>query len=101
MLLKDYRTKQAEIDRRHEGKTNDELERLYWRSLAFSPRLSGAEIKLSLMNVKNPWNLNKIASLLNYGLKNRITSVNESPTSKWILGKPFSPGTRKTWTCAA
>jgi jumonji domain-containing protein 2 len=29
------------------------------------------------MNVDNPWNLNKITSLLNFGLKNRIPGVNE------------------------
>lgn len=29
------------------------------------------------MNVENPWNLNKITSLLNFGLKNRIPGVNE------------------------
>ncbi|CAD8208243.1 unnamed protein product [Paramecium pentaurelia] len=77
MPLKDYRNKQLEIDKQHEKLTSDQYEKLYWKSLAFSPPLYGADIKLSLMEVNNSWNLNNVTSLLNYGLKNRIPGVNE------------------------
>ncbi|CAD8109710.1 unnamed protein product [Paramecium primaurelia] len=77
MPLKDYRAKQTEIDKQHEKLNSDQLEKLYWKSLAFSPPLYGADIKLSLMDVDNSWNLNQITSLLNFGLKNRIPGVNE------------------------
>ena len=58
MPLKDYKAKQTEIDKQHEGLNSDQLEKLYWKSLAFSPPLYGADIKLSLMDVDNSWNLN-------------------------------------------
>lgn len=51
MPLRDYRMKQQEIDKQHTNKTPLELEKLFWKSLAFSPPLYGADIKLSLMDI--------------------------------------------------
>ncbi|KAM3138393.1 hypothetical protein pb186bvf_009479 [Paramecium bursaria] len=77
MPLRDYRFKQQEIDKQHTNKTPLELERLFWKSLAFSPPLYGADIKLSLMDIDSQWNLNNLYSVLNVGLQNKIPGVNE------------------------
>lgn len=77
MPLKDYRAKQLEIDKTLQSKTPLQLETLFWKSLAFSPPLYGADIKMSLMDVDSSWNLNNLESVLEQGLRSRIPGVNE------------------------
>lgn len=43
---------------------------MFWKNLAFSPPLYGADIKISLMdNTESEWNYNNLNSVLKEGLQ--------------------------------
>jgi jumonji domain-containing protein 2 len=55
----------------------EEVENMFWKNLAFSPPLYGADIKISLMDNETQWNYNNLNSVLKEGLLKRISGVNE------------------------
>jgi len=59
------------------GKTVEEVEDMFWKNLAFSPPLYGADIKISLMDTTTQWNYNNLDSVLREGLQKNISGVNE------------------------
>ena len=59
------------------GKKVEEVEDMFWKNLAFSPPLYGADIKISLMDNETQWNYNNLNSVLREGLLKRISGVNE------------------------
>ena len=58
------------------SKTEDEIEKLFWKTLKNSSPVYGADVSGSMFDKGIPWNLNEITSLLNDGLKGcNITGV--------------------------
>ena len=51
-----------------QGKTNQEIENLFWKSLFNNSPLYGADVSGSLFDKGIPWNLGELKSLLNKGL---------------------------------
>ena len=52
-----------------EGKTDVEIERLFWKTLKHSAPVYGADIEGSLFDEGVPWNLNEQQSILTYGFE--------------------------------
>jgi len=52
------------------GKSHEQIERLFWRSLKNNAPVYGADVSGSLFDEGVPWNLNEIKTILKDGLKN-------------------------------
>lgn len=72
----DYKKKVSCFDVIIHDKKIDEIEALFWKNITFSPPLYGADIKGTLMNTPDEWNLSKLNSLLSKGLNQTISGVN-------------------------
>lgn len=64
LTLKEYKKKVEYFDHVTEGKSVREVEEMFWKNIAFSPPLYGADIKYSLMDPGVKWNLNELESVL-------------------------------------
>ena len=53
-----------------EGKSVEEIEKLFWKSLMNNAPLYGADVSGSLFDEGAPWNLAEIQTVLNKGLGN-------------------------------
>ena len=77
LTYKEYRKKILSFDKISEGKSAEEVEDLFWKNIAFSPPLYGADIQMSLMGSSaGSWNLSNLESVLTYALEAPIKGVN-------------------------
>jgi len=77
MKLNDYRKKVERFDNITDGKSVEEVEEMFWKNLAFSPPLYGADIGgTTLFDDGVAWNLNSLPGILQDGLLEPIDGVN-------------------------
>jgi len=77
MKLNDYKKKVERFDNITDGKSVEEVEEMFWKNLAFSPPLYGADIGgTTLFDDGVSWNLNKLPGILQDGLLEPIDGVN-------------------------
>lgn len=75
MIIKDYKKKVAQFEKFTNEKTVEQIEELFWKNVAFSPPLYGADFKGSLMDKGVPWNLTELDTVLSSGLEDYIQGV--------------------------
>jgi len=76
MKLNDYRKKVECFDHLTDEKEIEEVEEMFWKSIAFSPPLYGADMAGTLFEPNTPWDLRDLPGVLKEGLKNPIAGVN-------------------------
>jgi jumonji domain-containing protein 2 len=77
MRVHDYKKKVDVFDDTTTNKSVEEVEDAFWRTIAFSPPLYGADIKGSLFDENVPWDLKNLPGVLSDGLRKKISGVNE------------------------
>jgi jumonji domain-containing protein 2 len=76
MKLNEYRKKVECFDSLTNNKQIEEVEEMFWKNIAFSPPLYGADMMGTLFDPGVTWNLNELPGVLREGLKNPISGVN-------------------------
>eukprot|EP00347_Sterkiella_histriomuscorum_P019758 403340400 len=75
--LERFKKQAMEFDKLINGKSDDEIEKLFWRTLKHSAPVYGADILGSLFDKGIDWNLSEIQSVLTQGLgQHTIQGVN-------------------------
>jgi [histone H3]-trimethyl-L-lysine9/36 demethylase len=57
----------------------EDIEKLFWKNICFSPPLYGADVPGSVMDQGIPWSLSELKSILSCGLKNVVLSGINDP----------------------
>jgi len=76
MKVNEYRKKVECFDTVVDNKSTEEIEEMFWKSIAFSPPLYGADMAGTLFEEGTTWNLGDLPGVLKEGLKNPISGVN-------------------------
>jgi len=76
MKLAEYRKKVECFDHLTDEKEIEEVEEMFWKNIAFSPPLYGADMAGTLFEPGTPWDLRDLPGVLKEGLKNPIAGVN-------------------------
>jgi jumonji domain-containing protein 2 len=76
MKLPEYRKKVECFDHLTDDKEIEEVEEMFWKNIAFSPPLYGADMAGTLFEPGTPWDLRDLPGVLKEGLKNPIAGVN-------------------------
>ena len=85
-LAKSLKKKLSQKTRQWKERLHFKLNKLYsvtykfWKNIAFSPPLYGADNAVTIMNTKSPWNLSHINSTLSKGIVRNISGVNQPYT---------------------
>ncbi|KRX04849.1 Nucleic acid-binding, OB-fold [Pseudocohnilembus persalinus] len=77
LSMKEYIKRSKKFENITDGKSTEQIEQMFYKHLAFSPPLYGADSRNSLFEPGCPWNLGEIKTLLQDGLKDVIEGVND------------------------
>mmetsp|Transcript_28652 Transcript_28652/g.25620 ORF Transcript_28652/g.25620 Transcript_28652/m.25620 type:complete len:466 (+) Transcript_28652:232-1629(+) len=77
LKLNEYIKKVKPFDKNTDNKSIEEVEQLFWKNIAFSPPLYGADMGGSAFDHETPWNMNDLPGVLKEGLKVHVAGVNK------------------------